>query len=578
MPAPKGGTPRKGRLGKKAQLEKIVEASKKTPSKTPQKTTPKRRNVSRQDHTLVQTPLALPNHEVGEISLIRTHNTRLAVGKSSTDPINLDLLREAAEIEAQSIPQLEELASKIATIRLPYQSFKCFPTRRSIPCGQPKQFTIAKPTESKNPNKAIVRLPSTRNPNATTFLSLAQELRNQVYEYAMPRTKYRIQWIPRDDQRPTELTYTLPLNGYKGPNLTAKAGRLRRDFDLPKRAFIDKDMPRYRLSPGPAALLLVSRTVNLDTAPMFYGRNTFSFAAMRPLGKFLANLRPDSLSMVRSLELIHITASNAQLRENQRWKYKNDRLWEKLCFQIRNQCDRLVNLTIDLYIKDLPFKLGPHASWMSSLYAFMGLEHLKHIDVRLHQAEADNAVLEVEAYTVRKALMCDNFYEPIHHTGNKPLLEKPSPRKARPGVNALRVTVGNRRVPASCIKPSLGPRATTFWTPPTPSYSEHDRDVAVINNDNSYKGKGKDVAKPPLTWTPPATLLGTAIQADNKGEGKAFLKFGALINRSLKGKGKAIGTKANAEIKDDGKRSGTGFQNAAGLNRNHFRRMRKALK
>ncbi|KAI4241335.1 MAG: hypothetical protein L6R40_004641 [Gallowayella cf. fulva] len=66
--------------------------------------------------------------------------------------------------------------------------------------------------------------------------------------------------------------------------------------------------------------------------------------------------------------------------------------------------------------------------------------HLEHIDVRLHQAEADDAVLQVEAYTVRKALMGDNFYEPIYNIGNKPLLEKHPQPKARPGVNALRVT------------------------------------------------------------------------------------------------------------------------------------------
>ncbi|KAI4241336.1 MAG: hypothetical protein L6R40_004642 [Gallowayella cf. fulva] len=134
----------------------------------------------------------------------------------------------------------------------------------------------------------------------------------------MPRDKHRIQWIPRDDQHPTELvvlglvhtipkacfrldglavgcvlfsgafshaqlhknwpaefdhagmvrTYCLPLGGYKGPKLKSQAGqaslnpplnlpavltsdpeghgrgRLRRDFDLPKRRHTEKAMPR----------------------------------------------------------------------------------------------------------------------------------------------------------------------------------------------------------------------------------------------------------------------------------------------------------------------------------------------
>ncbi|KAL8759796.1 MAG: hypothetical protein Q9199_000520 [Rusavskia elegans] len=586
MPAPKGGAPRKGQVSKKAQLEKMLEASKKAPvvPAKPQRSPPKKGNGSKLTLDSVQNPGTssksfgtLASIGVGN-SLPQAQNTRLTVGNRNADVANLDQLPEAAGIQAVSIPQLEELGDGTATIRLSCQPRKFFPTKRTILHLQPAQPAVPKSTPSKNPNKVVLRFPSTRNPQVTTFLSLARELRNQIYEYAMPRNKYRIQWIPRTDQRPTELTYTLPLHDHKGPTLTVKIGRLRRDFDLPKRAFIEKDMPRYRPSPGPAALLLVSRQVYLDTAPMFYGRNTFSFAAMKPLGKFLDNLRSETRSMIRSLELIHSTASNAQLLQNQQWKHKHDQRWESLCFQIRNQCDRLEDLTLDLYIKDLPFQLGPHACWMSPLYAFMGLKNLKHIDIRLHQAEADDAVLEVEAYTIRKALMCDNFYEPVYNTGNKPILEKPSPRKARPGVNALRVTVGNRRVPATCIKPSLGPRATTFWTPPTPSHSEHSKGKGAMTDDKTHKGKGREEVKTPLTWTPPTTLIGTAIKADHKGEGKSFRRFGAVINSSLKGKSNANGTKANAAIKGEDKGKAKALHHDDTASKGDFKRKRKAVK
>ena len=39
-----------------------------------------------------------------------------------------------------------------------------------------------------------------------------------------------------------------------------------------------------------------------------------------------------------------------------------------------------------------------------------------------------------------------------------------------------------------------GHHATKFWTPPTPSYSEHGREEAVIINDNNHKCKGEEVA------------------------------------------------------------------------------------
>ncbi|KAL8659025.1 MAG: hypothetical protein Q9226_000651 [Calogaya cf. arnoldii] len=584
MPAKKGGAPRKGQLAKKAQLEKLVQASKKASAQT-EKAPPKEGNTSS-----VKDPRTPPNKNGNQASsLIETNidqaqNIPLEVGhRTSANLARLEQLPEAAPIQPESIPQLEEVGDRTATIRLPYQPRKFFPTKKSVVYPQPAQLTVPKPTAFKNPNKVVLRLPSTQSPQATTFLSLAQELRNHIYELAMPRNKYRIQWIPREDQRPTELTYVLPLKDHKGPNLTARAGRLRRNFDLPKRAYIEKEIPRYRLSPGPTALLLVSKQVYIDTAPMFYGRNIFSFAAMKPLGKFLNNLRPETLSMIRSLELIHSTASNPQLRQNQTWKHKHDERWESLCFQIRNQCDRLQSLTLDLYVKDLPFKLGAHASWMSPLYAFMALKNLKHIDIRLHQAEADDAVLEVEAYKVRKALMSNNFYEPAHSTGNKPILEKTSPRKAHPGVNALRVTVGNRRVPATCIKPSLGPRATTFWTPPTPS--QHGEEAAVTTNKNKTdKGKGKEGITTALAWTPPATLIGTALKADNKGEGKAVRRYGVLINRSLKGrgeaiqgKGEAIGTKTDAAIKGDNKGKAKTLNSADRSTKAGFKRTRKVV-
>ena len=580
MPAPKGGTPRKGQLGKKAQLEKMIAASKKAPIGQPKPRT----SPPKKGHATIQNPEASSKSN-GTLActgirndLLQAQNTRLTVGKRKSDVVNLDQLPAAACIQAESIPQLEELGDGTATIQLPYQPRKSFPTKRTVFHPQPAQPTAPKCTPIKNPNKVVLRFPSTRNPEAVSFLSLARELRNQIYQYAIPHNKYRIQWIPQTDQRPTELTYTLPLHNHKGPNLTAKMARRRRDFDLPQRTFIDKKIPRYRLSPGPAALLLVSRQVYQDTAPIFYGGSTFSFAAMKPLGKFLDTLRLETRSMIRSVELIHSTASNAELVKNQQWKHKHDQRWESLCFQIRNQCTRLEDLTLDLYIKDIPFMLGPHASWMSPLYAFMGLKDLKHIDIRLHQVEADDAVLEVEAYTIRKALMCDNFYEPVYNTGNKPILEKLSPRKARPGVNALRITVGNMRVPARFVRPSLGPRATIFLKS-TWSRRERSPERGVMTDDFTQKSEGKEEVKTPLTWTPPSTLIGTAIEPDRTAEGKSFRRFGVIINRSLREFGKANGTTGDAAIKghDEGKGKASHNENTPSNSKGGFKRKRKPV-
>ncbi|KAL8695416.1 MAG: hypothetical protein Q9224_003400 [Gallowayella concinna] len=547
MAGPKGG-PKKSQLSKKAQMEKLIEAARKAPSSTspkPQSLTACKVAPSKKTPDTTTTVKNQPSPQQSILMQKSDDKNAPPSAAKKTDPLqfgndkitSLDQTPKPAAIDACSVLTLEEPRGdqRTATIRIPGQPVKMFPTRKTIHYIQPALHTIPSPKPSRNPNRIILHLPapqSEREP--TTFLSLAREIRNQIYKYALPRRKYLIQWIPRPDRHSTELTYCLPLSGFIGPNLKARAGRLRRDFDLPKRNYIDKVMPRYRLSPGPAALLLVSKEVYNDTAPMFYGRNTFSFDAMRPLGKFLDDLRPETRSMVRSLELIHTTAGNAELVANQIWKRKHDQHWESLCFQIRNQCTQLEDLTLDLYIKDLPFRLGPHACWMSPLYAFMGLDHLKHVDFRLHHVKVNTAVLEVEAYTVRKALMGANFYEPTKNTGNQPLPEKPRQRKARPGVNALRVTIGTRRVPASCIKPSLGPRATTFWTPPTPDHADVEKGKRKAIKNSQGKAKTKEVViKAPMKWTPPTTMIGTAVPFERKAKRKARRIFGASLDKNL---------------------------------------------
>ncbi|KAL8811057.1 MAG: hypothetical protein Q9223_007614 [Gallowayella weberi] len=582
MARPRGG-PKKGQLGKKVQLDKLIEAAQKAPSTSPKpqsltasKSSPSKRSPGTvknypgpQQSILIDKSddKKAPNSDANQ-----THHLQVDNGKTTY----IDQSPTPAAVDVNSALTLEEPRDdqRTATIRIPGQPVKLFPTKKTIRYTQPALPTIPSPKPFRNPNHVILRLPAPQSKKKpTTFLSLAREIRNQIYKLALPRRKYLIHWIPRVDRHSTELTYCLPLSSFIGPNLNAQAGRLRRNFDLPKRNYIDKEIPRYRLSPGPAALLLVSKEVYRETAPMFYGRSTFSFNAMRPLGKFLDSLGAETRSVVRSLELIHTTAGNAELAANQVWKRKHDQRWESLCFQIRNQCTHLEDLTLDLYVKDLPFQLGPHACWMSPLYAFMGLDHLNHVDFRLHHDGANTAVLEVEAYTVRKALMGDNFYEPTKPTGNEPLPEKPRQLKARPGVNALRVTIGTGRGPASCMKPSLGPRAT--WIPPVPgacllpslgpratnfwfipaSYKPSIRPKATGTSRSpdcsaDDKGKGKAIdgghgkgkakeeikeeeTKAPLTWTPPRTLIGTAFPFDNKGKGKARRNFGVTLDRNL---------------------------------------------
>ncbi|KAL8719061.1 MAG: hypothetical protein Q9225_003877 [Loekoesia sp. 1 TL-2023] len=455
MPAKRGGGQRKGKAGKKAQIEKMIETAKKTQAAP----------VNHQSSTTkLGTGPQKGNYTVNGTTSQKLDNGKVN-GTTSTQPVKCT-------------------SHKTATVRLPCQGFVSLQKKMPIVYTKPIPATASLPKPFKNPNHVVVRLPPKQpTKQATTFLSLPNEIRNIIYEYAMPYRKYGIQFIPREtkyEKRPAELTYYLPLAVTKsGPDLTAADGQRRRLFDLPKRLYIDQAIPPYRLSPGPAALLLVSKKVNEETSPMFYGRNTFSFHAMRPLRKFLNTLRPETRSMIRSLELIHHTAGNPGRTSDQTWKDSHDQCWHDLCFQIRDQCTGLNSLTLHLTINDLPFKMGPLAPWMNPLYAFMNLGHLKKLKIRLCQFMTEDTVLEVQAYEIRKELMGQNFYEPVTPM-NEVFLDKPKP-KVRPAVNSLRIT-GSMRVPSTeqltqrpvhllpRRLPLLDdPRATVFWHPPSPT-------------------------------------------------------------------------------------------------------------
>ncbi|KAI4183501.1 MAG: hypothetical protein L6R41_005355 [Letrouitia leprolyta] len=414
MPAKRNG-PRKGQIGKKAQIEKMVETA--TTKKAPilPKIKPTTANAS--------SKVSAGN--------VNGHGTAVQNPHPGSDKSGV----------------VKFSSGKQAVVRLPCQGSVSLPKKLPLSYTQPKPPNTTLPKAYQNPNRVVVRLPVKQtSKEPTTFLSLPSEIRNIIYDYAMPCRKYGIKFIPREskfEKRPKELTYYHAFSvSFSGPGLTARHGECRRLFDLPKRLHMDKAIPTFSLSPSQASLLIVSKKVNEETTPMLYGRNGFFFQSMQPLRKFLDSLRPETRSMLRSLHIVHHTAGNPCHMEHQTWKDLHDRCWHKLCFQIRDQCTGLHNLAIDLTINDIPFETGPLAGWMSPLYAFMNLDHLNNINLKLRQMMTKDAILQVHAYEIRKELMGANFYEP--RTPMDDVFVVPPKQQVRPKVGALRIT-GNLR-------------------------------------------------------------------------------------------------------------------------------------
>ncbi|KAL9603372.1 MAG: hypothetical protein Q9219_001234 [cf. Caloplaca sp. 3 TL-2023] len=485
MPAKPARGPRKGKAGKKLQIDKMIENAKKA-QPTP---------------AIPKPPVVKPGNgqqkKVDHIKIPPPQKPQIAPKNTNASPLSL----------------IKGISSRTVVVRLPYQELAPSQyTKKPILYTKPAPLLPSTPQVFKNPNRVVVRLPLKRAAKPTSFLDLPNEIRNIIYGIAMPRRTYGIQFIKRQGKflkRPTELTYHLPLSltGYS-PDLTAADGERRRYFDLPTRLHIDKALPRYSLSSGPTALLLVSKKVNEEITPMFYGRNTFSFQAMRPLKTFLGNLRPQTRTMIRSLEIFHYTAGNPQFTADEAWKDTYDRCWHDLCFQIRDQCTGLDSLNLDLTINDLPFIDGPLANWMGPLYAFMNLDHLKKLNIQLHQSTVEDAVLEVEAYRVRQELMGPNFYEAVTPPLRRGNAQQQPKAKVRPAFNSLRITSGTytstmekfSKVPVHLLPRRLplldDPRATVFWHPPSPVDSQPQSQPIPKPKrpQRSAKGKGKTKA------------------------------------------------------------------------------------
>ena len=468
MPANKNGGPRKGQVGKKAQMEKMIESAKKSQSPFKSLQNPSAKHASSQAK-------ATPK----DINIVNVTATSKANGHSKKAQ-NIDV----STITRHDPPELGP--SKSATIRLPGQDSMTAPKSLWILHQSSPLLAASHLSKPLNPsNEAVVHLPTPRK-KPTGFLDLPGEVRTVIYDYLVPLRKYRIQYIARKDQRPTELTYTTLVQGrVGGPRPTAEQGRRRRDFDLHKPWQRKELSLPFRHPRGPAALLFVCKQVNRDVTGILYGRSTFSFSNMKPMKQFLDTLRPETRALIRSLEIIHCTAGNPTLARYQTFKDRHDACWDSLCAQIRDQCTQLHSLAIDLTIRDIPFITGPEANWMNHLYNFGNLAHLKHFRIRLHQSQTKASVLQVEAYTIRKKLMTeDNFYEPDAAIIDWAVEKATAPAKAK----TLRIT-GNVQTPR--MKRSTGVPLGAPFIPNPDFMPQHPFDWGGMHKQNGtgpYRG------------------------------------------------------------------------------------------
>lgn len=243
---------------------------------------------------------------------------------------------------------------------------------------------------------------------SSKFLNLPGEIRNKIYGYLFKNEFFEIRFADRGEK---SLTYRLPNRPTcMQPKLEPNASRRRRLYDWPRRIYTKEVVPVFHLSPGPAALLLTAKQINEEATPLFYRSSTFTFQNLRAFDRFLTTLSVRAKSSIRSLHLSHHTAGNAFHTPFQPWTRLFDRKWDDLCWKASEELTALEELSVDLMINEVPISFDPSDTWMMALLSFEAIE-LKRCSIILRNHATPRAVLEVEAYKLRRMLLAEAFVE-----------------------------------------------------------------------------------------------------------------------------------------------------------------------
>ena len=146
------------------------------------------------------------------------------------------------------------------------------------------------------------------------LLELPAEIRNLIYNFVFQPQEFEINWL----KKRKSLTYRA-IGNHSTPDYYGKEWQLhrqrilerspniirrRRQLDLPRRLrSSEADIPLYKLSPGPAALLLTCRQVRSEANAIFYGNHAFHLTSRNVLTRFLSSLTRESKAAIKSLRI-----------------------------------------------------------------------------------------------------------------------------------------------------------------------------------------------------------------------------------------------------------------------------------
>ncbi len=252
-----------------------------------------------------------------------------------------------------------------------------------------EKYFIRDQRNEKTPEVPLVRLPDEPSTSRVLrnytpeghfpFLDLPGELRNKIYDYAITKEHYAIEWVG-NTQKSKSLTYRLPRpTRAHPPKLEPGAAQRRRLLDYHHRRVNPSHLTEDDVHPGPTVLLFVCKSMSEEAASVLYSKSMFHFHRLRALRHFLDNLRPITTKSITRLALNYRAYGHPVKTEDRRWKEKHDCLWEQLCWRVADNCS-LVQLSLKLRLPKSPTLFsafdGVRAAdigtrWIMPLWAFL---------------------------------------------------------------------------------------------------------------------------------------------------------------------------------------------------------------
>lgn len=210
-----------------------------------------------------------------------------------------------------------------------------------------------------------------------TFMSLPPEIRNTVYEYAIPE---RAVLIKRT--HPKRETRTRPKSWADEDVAVPLRSRLIHELELGYYStdFVDA-----------LSLLLTSKKVKHEVETFLYSSLLFCFHSLKSLRRFLRVASKSGLKSMRKLYIVQDGYGNSQLTVDQQYRERYYQNWEKVYTQVGQMAPHIRHLKLGIYDTDWPSQLSGKAynpTWKPAILK-VAPELLPKVEVRVQHKMLD---------------------------------------------------------------------------------------------------------------------------------------------------------------------------------------------